>query len=187
MAKTTEENMTLWTRSPDKNLKNVRKTAVLAVFLGAALALGVFERMIPLEIAVPGVRLGLPNIVILALLYLFLPSDVIFVVILKCVLTAMLGGNFISLALSLTGSLLSFAVMSALIKMAGSRISPVGVSVAGAVFHNIGQIIAASYILGNFAVLALLPVLLVSGVITGVLTGTAVKHLLSRMQAIGLA
>ena len=181
----------MWTRLPDRNLKGsqkIRKITVLAIFLSVALVLGVFERMIPLEVAVPGVRLGLPNIVILTLLYLFLPSEVIFVVILKCVLTAMLAGNFVSFALSLTGSALSFMVMSALIKTADAsgRISPVGVSVAGAVFHNIGQILAACYILDTFAVVVFLPALLVSGVITGVITGMAVKHLLSRVKAIGL-
>jgi len=175
-------------RLPDRELKGARKTTILAMFLGAALVLGVFERMIPLEIAVPGVRLGLPNIVILTLLYLFLPSEVIFVVILKCILTTMLAGNPISFALSLTGSVLSFIVMSALIKTAGAsgKISPVGVSVAGAVSHNIGQILAACYILGTFAVAAFLPVLLISGVITGVITGMAVKHLLCHIKALGL-
>jgi len=174
----------MWTQLSDR--KGIRKIAILAMFLAAALVLGVFERLIPLEIAVPGVRLGLPNVVILTLLYLFLPSDVILVVILKCLLTAMLGGNFISFILSLTGSLLSFAVMSALIKTADQKISPVGVSVTGAVFHNIGQLFAASFVLGTFGVFVFLPVLLVSGVITGVLTGTAVTHLLRRIQAIGL-
>ena len=155
------------------------------MFLGAALALGVFERMIPVGVVVPGVRLGLPNIVILTLLYLFLPSEIILVVVLKCVLTAMLSGNIISFALSLTGSVLSFTVMSALIKTAAEKISPIGVSVAGAVSHNIGQILAAYYILGKFAV-AFLPGLLVSGVITGIITGMAVKYLLGHIRSLEL-
>ena len=176
----------MWMQLSDKNFTGVRKTAVLAVFLGAAIVLGIVERMFPLEVAIPGVRLGLPNVVILILLYLFLPSDVIIVVILKCVLTTMFAGNLVSFAIGLTGSLLSFTVMSALIKTVSSRISQIGVSVVGSVFHNIGQILMAGCILGNSAVVVFLPALLISGVITGAVTGIAAKQLLSRIKAIDI-
>jgi len=148
------------------------------MFLGYALIAGILERAIPFDAVVPGVKLGLANVVILAAIYLFSFWETLTLVVLKCVLTAFFTGSFASFAYSLSGSLLSFAAMCLLIRLLGERVSPIGVSVVGAVFHNLGQIAAASVLMGTMLVAAYLPILLVSGVVTGALVGVAVKGVL---------
>jgi heptaprenyl diphosphate synthase len=158
-----------------------RRLSLLSMFLAYALVIGLLERMIPvgaLVPGVPGVRLGLANVVVLAALYIFPASQALVLMLLKCVLTALISGSAASLAYSLTGSSLAFLGMLLLIKLAGEKFSPAGVSAFGAVLHNIGQLLTASALMGTFAVFVFLPQLLIAGVITGVLTGLAVKWVL---------
>lgn len=162
--------------------KNIGKLALLAVFLSCALIMGVIEALIPLDFIAPGVKLGLANVVVLASLYLFRRRDVLKIVLLKCLVSSILYGSFFSFLYSLAGSMLSFLAMYALIRFAGDRISPVGVSVCGAVSHNIGQILVAACLLSSLSVAAYLPALLLSGVITGVLTGLAVRLTLTYIR-----
>lgn len=162
----------------------MRKLTVSALLLSCALVLGLAERAIPLDVAVPGVRLGLPNAVVLLTLYLFPFGQAFVLGLLKCVLTALLFGTFTSFLYSVSGFLLSVFVMLVLIRLAGTRLSPVGVSVAGAVFHNLGQLLAAAMVMGSLWVFGYLPVLLVSGAVTGTLVGVAVKYTLPYMKEI---
>lgn len=150
----------------------------MAMFLACALIVGLVERAVPLPVAIPGVRPGLANVVILTALYLFSFRQVLLLVILKCVMTAFFSGSAVSFLYSLSGSLLSFFVMWLLLRFFGERLSTVGVSVAGAVFHNIGQIAAAALVMGTWLIAWHLPVLLLSGVITGILTGILVRLVL---------
>ncbi len=149
--------------------------AVKAIFLALALIMGIVERWIPFDAAVPGVKLGLANTVILTAMYIFPLKDAFKISVLKCLGGALFAGTALSLLYSISGAMLSFAAMALVMRPAGERISPVGVSVVGAVFHNIGQIIAAAAVIGSAAVAAYLPALLISGVVTGVLVGVLVK------------
>ncbi|MDR2649044.1 MAG: Gx transporter family protein [Clostridiales bacterium] len=151
--------------------------ALKAVFLAFALAAGFVERWIPFEFLVPGVKLGLANVVVLSALYLFSWRAALEISLLKCVLIAVFAGTGASFFYSLGGAILSFAIMAPLIQIGREKISPIGISVLGAVFHNIGQILVASFIMRTFAIVTYLPVLLVSGVFTGVTVGIAVKIL----------
>ena len=163
------------------NFKSIAKElSLLAIFLSAALIVGLAERMIPLPIAVPGVKLGLSNVVILTALYLFDFKKSLTLVVLKCVMLLLLSGNFPAFLYSLSGSLLSFIVMWCLIKLPFSRkrLSPIGISAVGAVFHNVGQIAMAVLVLGSLNIAVYLPILIVTGVITGVLIGIAVRAVL---------
>jgi heptaprenyl diphosphate synthase len=164
--------------------KKIHRLALLSLLLAAALVAGLLERAIPFDFAVPGVKLGLGNVVILTALYLFPLREVGGLAILKCALTALLGGSFASFAYSLTGSLLSLAAMALLLRLAGEAIGPVGVSAVGAVFHNIGQLVAASLMMATTMVWAYLPVLLLSGVITGVITGLVVGMVVPRVRGV---
>jgi heptaprenyl diphosphate synthase len=164
--------------------KQIHRLAVLSLLLAAALVAGFVERIIPFDFAVPGVKLGLGNVVILTALYLFPLREVLVLAILKCTLTAFLGGSLPSFAYSLCGSLCSLAAMALLINIAGERVGPVGVSALGAVFHNGGQLLAANLMMGTSMVWAYLPVLLLSGVITGVITGLLVGFILPRLRRI---
>ena len=155
-----------------------RRLTLLAILLGNALIASFIERSIPFNFAVPGVKLGLANVVTLFALYKFKPGDVFVLVILKCIMTSIFIASFSALAYSVCGSLLSFAAMTLILKTGRNLFSPVGVSVVGAICHNIGQILAASFMLGSLLAVAYLPALLISGVITGVLVGLVVKMLL---------
>ena len=150
--------------------------AITAIFLSAALVLGVVERSIPVDIAIPGVKLGLSNAVVLSAIYLLSFRQALAITSLKCVILMLITGNFAAFLYSLSGALLSFAAMFALAKLpvTRGRLSPVGISVSGAVCHNIGQISMAAAILGTIKISAYLPVLLISGVVTGVLVGALV-------------
>ena len=164
----------------------VKKVAQLSIFLAAALIIGLIERMIPVDFIVPGVKLGLSNVVILTAMYIFDFPSALILVIMKCVMLVLLSGNVTAFFYSICGSLLSFIVMWFMIKLSGKqeRISSVGVSAVGAVFHNFGQIIAASFILQTVHVIAYLPILIVSGVITGVLVGVSVKFIRPKVEKI---
>jgi heptaprenyl diphosphate synthase len=160
------------------------------MFLAAALVAGLVERAIPFDFAVPGVKLGLSNVVILTALYIFSFSKSLTLVVAKCLTLMLVTGNVPALMYSLGGSLLSFLAMWLVIRLSdgGRRVSTIGVSVVGAVCHNIGQIAVAMFILGTVNVAAYLPLLIISGVITGVLVGVAVKFALPVVKkAIGSA
>lgn len=151
----------------------------MAIFVAYALIMGIVERWIPFDFVVPGVKLGLANVVILTALYIFPVSDALKIVILKCVMTAMFAGSGVSFLYSLGGALLSFVAMALLVKLFRKQVGSIGVSVVGAVCHNIGQILVASIVMKTFLIVSYLPVLLISGVITGVIVGAIVQFSVS--------
>ena len=166
----------------DEMQSSSRRTAHLALFLAFALVIGLAERAIPFQPPVPGVRLGLANVVVLVALYLFPAKWCLILTLLKCVMTNLFAGSFVSLAHSVSGSLLSLAGMYLLIHCLKNQLSPVGVSVVGAALHNTGQLISAAVIMRSRFVFAFYPLLLVSAVITGLLTGIAAKWSLYHLR-----
>jgi len=164
--------------SPAERKIRTGEIALLGVFLAYTLVISMVERMIPpVGAGIPGIRLGLANVVVLLALYLFPLPRALLLTVLKCILAAMLAGGPAALLYSLGGSLLSFFVMTALIRLLRDNISPVGVSVAGAAFHNIGQILVACLLFRSLTVLLYLPVLLMIGIGTGTLTGVLALRL----------
>ena len=155
-----------------------KKVAVISVMLALALIIGFLERMIRFDFFVPGVKLGLSNVVILTAIYLLDFPSSFTLTVLKCVMLALVTGNIPAFLYGISGSLMSYFVMLFIISFKSEKISPVGVSVFGAVFHNFGQIIAAAFIMGTINVTAYLPVLIISGAITGVFVGVMVKYML---------
>lgn len=143
------------------------------VFLGFALALSMIlayiESILPLAVGIPGVKLGLPNLVVVLLIYLYGGKEAISVNILRILLSGFLFGNLYSILYALAGALCSFCVMMLLRKM--GIFSIVGVSIGGGVFHNIGQIMIAMLVVETFAPVFYLPFLLIAGVVTGFLIG----------------
>jgi len=161
-----------------------KKVALLAVMLSLTLIIGIVEKNIPFDSFVPGVKPGLSNAVILIAVYIFdFPSSFLLVV-LKCVTLALVTGNASSFIYSLSGSLLSFFVMwiTVFLTKNNKNVSPVGISVLGAVFHNFGQISAAAFMLGTVNVVYYLPVLVIFGVITGVIVGLTVKYSIAHIK-----
>jgi len=162
-------------QSPAEGKNKAREVAMLGIFVAYALVMSLIERMIPLSFSIPGIRLGLANVVVLMALYLFPRSRAIVLVVLKCLMAAIFAGSATALFYSLGGSCLSFLVMIALLRLSRDRVSPMGVSVAGAAFHNIGQILVACLLFRSWVVLLYLPALLLVGVVTGAVIGILVR------------
>ena len=155
-----------------------RKTAYMGLFLALALICGYVEMLIPIPLGIPGVKLGLTNIVVLIMLYSIGVKEAFAISVLRILLSGFLFGNAFSILYSLSGGILSFAVML-LLKKSG-RLGCISVSTAGGIFHNIGQLGMAVLIVGNTAVLYYCPVLLVSGALTGLLIGVLAQEIILR-------
>lgn len=141
--------------------------------IALALALSYTERLIPLQMLVPlpGIKLGLANIVTLVALYLFGKKSAYTILILRCVLGAVFGGGITGLMFSLTGGVLALSVMA--IAQRIPCFSIYGVSILGAAAHNIGQILAAILLMQSIYIGSYLPYLLVVALFTGFATGSA--------------
>lgn len=148
-----------------------KKVAFLGVFTTLALILGWLESLLPVVPFAPGVKIGLANLVSLLVLYRFGWKEAACVNLLRIGLSSVLFGNIALLLYSLAGAILSLITMCLLKKT--DKFSVVGISVAGAVMHNLGQIIVAAFLMENGVILYYLPILAVSGVIAGVLVGLA--------------
>ena len=152
-------------------MKRVKEIAYCGILVVLALALSFMEQFIPLQafIPLPGIKLGLANLVTLVALYLFKPKYAFAILIPRCLLGAVFGSGITGLLFSLSGGLLSLCVMAFAKK--APLLSICGVSVLGAAVHNIGQIFAAMVLMHSIYIGAYLPYLLGISVLTGLLTG----------------
>ena len=158
---------------------NTRRLTALSLTVSFALILSFIESRIPAFVAIPGIKVGLANIAIIFTLYKFGIKEAIAVSAVRVCLMATLFGSPVSFIYSLTGAVLSLSVMLLLKKL--TPLSEVAVSVSGGVMHNIGQICAASIMLGTNVVLYYLPFLLLSGTIAGIAVGVASGVLLQKV------
>jgi len=163
-----------------------KNIALCAVLTALALGLSTLENLFPVSLLIPlpGIKLGLANIVTVFALYWLGNVPALVILISRCTLGAMFAGNFSALLFSLLGGLTAMVVMIALKHC--RRLSLYGVSVGGAAAHNIGQICAAMITLGNTMVLGYLPVLLGVSLITGTLTGFVAGLLFRAMENVKL-
>lgn len=155
------------------------KVAYFGVFTALALIFSYVETLIPIQFGIPGVKLGLANLIIVIALYRMKLSEAYLLSIVRVLLAGFIFGNYFSIIYSLAGGLLSLTVMVLLRKKGG--FSVIGVSIAGGVFHNIGQLIIASVIVETFSVMYYVPVLLIAGLVTGLLIGIASDGMLKRL------
>lgn len=146
-----------------------KKVTYLGLFIALAFVFSYIEFLIPVNIGVPGAKLGLANLVIIVVLYLFGEKDAIVLSVIRIVLVGFTFANMASMLYSLAGACLSFFAM-VLAKKSGF-LSITGVSVLGGVFHNIGQIIVAILVLETASLMYYLPVLLIAGIASGVAIG----------------
>ena len=157
------------------------RTAFLGVFTALALIFSYVETLIPISLGIPGAKLGLANLVIVTALYKMRLQEVYVLSVVRVVLSGLIFGNYISILYSLAGGLLSLTVMAALKK--GDRFSVTGISVAGGVFHNIGQLLIAMFIVETFSISYYIPGLLAAGTVTGlmieILSGQMLKRLVN--------
>lgn len=159
---------------------STRKMTALALTVSFALILSFVESRIPAFVSIPGIKVGLANIAVIFTLYKFGIKEAAAVSAVRVLLVSMLFGSPVSLIYSITGAVLSLSVMFLLKKL--TPLSEVTVSVAGGVTHNIGQIGAASVMLGTNVVVYYLPFLLLSGTIAGVVVGIASGLLIKKVD-----
>ena len=160
---------------------DTRRLALRGVLVAAAMVLSWVEAQIPAFFAVPGMKLGLTNAVVLTALYLLSGRDAMVINLVRILLVGFTFGSVSAMLYSLAGGLLSGAVMIVLKRF--GPFGPVGVSVAGGISHNIGQIAVAVAVLGSHYVLYYLPLLWLSGLAAGTLIGLLCGSLLRRIPA----
>lgn len=167
-----------------KNSTRLRRMTTLSLLFALAMIFSFVESRLPTFIPIPGVKLGLCNVVIIfTLLRLGAPSAIA-VSLLRVLLSSILFGNAAAFFYSLAGAILSLAVM---ILMRRFRIfSAVGISAIGGVMHNIGQLLMAWILLGTVGVMYYLPVLLIAGTVAGVLIGLLAAYLAKRAERLKL-
>ena len=152
------------------------RVAYFGVFTALALMFSYIETMIPIQFGVPGIKLGLANIMIVIMLYKSSAKEALLLSIVRIMLSGFLFGNLSSILYSIAGGVLSLGIMTLLKKQGG--FSVIGVSVAGGVSHNVGQLIVAMLVVETYQVGYYFPVLLVAGVLTGLGIGVASQEVL---------
>ncbi|MFV0362061.1 MAG: Gx transporter family protein [Suipraeoptans sp.] len=157
-----------------------RKIAFCSMLVAISMIFSYVEVIIPINFGIPGVKLGLANIVIVIGLYIMDVKEVFLITMMRVLLVGMLFGNGISVIYSLTGAVFSFAGMALLKK--NTNISMTLLSVAGGVLHNLGQLIIAFWIIRSSIIFYYFGVLTVSGVVTGLIIGTVSKRILKLVK-----
>lgn len=165
---------------------HVKRIALCGLLTSLAMVFALVERWIPLNliVPVPGIKLGLANIVTLFALTTLRKREAAAILLCRVTLTSIFAGSITSFLFSLFGGFLALGVMALLLRREGSWFSLLGVSVAGAAAHDIGQIFAAMIVLGTTDVLGYLPLLLLSAIPVGMLTGMICKTVLGHLQKI---
>ncbi|MGN0203352.1 MAG: Gx transporter family protein [Coprococcus sp.] len=146
-----------------------KKLTISALLVALAMIFSYIEVLIPFNFGIPGIKLGLANLVVVVALYLLGAKQAFMISMVRIILIAFTFGNLAALMYSIAGGILSFAVMTICRKIKG--LSVLGVSVAGGVSHNIGQIIVAVFVVENMNLLFYVPVLMIAGIVTGLLIG----------------
>ena len=159
-------------------MKKTKRLVLLAMLTAVAMILSYVESLLP-QIGITGVKMGLANIAVIFALFRFGWKEAAALSLVRVLLVSLLFGSVGAMLYSLAGAVLSLAVMALLRRI--DRFSTVGISVAGGVAHNAGQILMAMLILQTKQLLVYLPVLAVSGIAGGVLTGLAAALLIRRI------
>lgn len=158
-----------------------KNVALFGMMVALAFTFSYLESLIPFNFGIPGVKLGLANLVVVVALYTMKPAEAFSIAVIRIFLAGLTFGNAYSIAYSLCGGILSFAVMLLLKR---TKLSIVGVSMMGGISHNIGQIIVAAIVMETARIAYYLPVLLVAGLATGLLLGIVSNLIVSRVEKI---
>ena len=165
------------------NRKRIKRITMLALCTSVALLLSYVEMLIPpIFTGIPGIKMGLPNVAIIFVLYRLGVKEAATVSFVRLVITSILFGNITMFWYSLAGAVLSLAVMILLKKL--DILSTVGVSVAGALMHNVGQILVAMWLMNTAQIGYYLIVLSITGTIAGILIGLTGGYVIKRFERI---
>ena len=165
-----------------EQIMETKKVAGIGMMIALAFVLSYVESLLPISIGIPGVKIGLSNLVIMVCFYQYSTKVTLGVAMVRILLVGITFGNLYSMLYSLAGGMLSFLVMFLLKKT--KSFSVYGVSMAGGVFHNIGQILVASVVLRTKLLVYYLPFLMLSGVVTGIAIGMVSGILIKRLGSV---
>ena len=160
-------------------MKQTRHLIYMSLLVSMALVLSLVERNIPVPFMTPGAKLGLANLVtVLALYSLPKKRDIAMIIVARLFLTSIFGGSMSGLMYGSMGALLSFLMMMIIKGILKDKVSMIGVSAAGAVFHNIGQILVSMWVVKNVGVALYLPFLSLAGIVTGIFVGLTANYII---------
>ncbi len=162
-------------------VKGAGRMTRLALLTAIALTIFMVEAQLPVVTVVPGIKLGLANIVTVYAMFTFGPGDTLVILAARIFLGAVFSGQMMTLIYSAAGGFLSWCVLLLLRKLLDRRQIWLCSPVAG-VFHNLGQLLAAAAVMKTWTVLAYLPYLMLAGIIAGLFTGAAAQALLNRLE-----
>lgn len=157
------------------------KLAYLGLFSAVAIIFGYVESLIPFFMGIPGIKLGLANLAVLFLLQKYSVKEAALVSVVRILVIGFMFGNLFSILYSMAGAFLSLTVMTLMIKK--TDFSLVGVSVAGGIAHNVGQLIIAMLTVSSLNLIYYAPALLISGVITGIVIGKLTEEVAKRIPS----
>lgn len=163
-------------------MKKSKRIAVFGLMTALAFTFSYLESLIPFNFGIPGIKLGLANLVTVTALYVLPKRDAFWISVIRIVLSGLTFGGVFTMLYSLAGGILSFALMLAAQK--NKQFSVIGVSVTGGVAHNAGQIIVAAAVMNTVRIVYYFPVLLISGLITGLLIGIVSNIIILRLKKV---
>lgn len=162
---------------------NIKRLTRAALLTAAALIVFVIEAQIPPLVPVPGVKMGLANIITVYAMFVLSPLDTLGILLCRIVLGNMFTGQAVSFIYSLAGGMCCYLIMLLMRRIVTEKQIWI-CSIVGAIAHNIGQIIAAAFVMGTWAILSYLPVLMISGIISGCFTGFCAQYVILRLGKI---
>ncbi|MCC5890674.1 MAG: Gx transporter family protein [Alkalibacterium sp.] len=166
-------------------MNRTQKMIYISLLSAQAVILGLVERSIPFPFAfAPGAKLGVANLIIIVAIYTLPFKDSLKVVIMRLLMTTLLGGTISTFMYSFAGAMLSYAGMLIVKFVGGKRVSIIGVSATGGILHNLGQLLVASTIAQTWTVLLYLPVLSFFGILSGIGIGIAANFLMAHVTTI---
>ncbi|MHB8064554.1 MAG: Gx transporter family protein [Ruminiclostridium sp.] len=169
-----------------KNVKQIKKIALLAVLASQALVLSIIEAWIPIPIGIPGIKLGLASIITIIILISYSLSDALIIILIRCIVSSLFLGGPVIFIFSLCGGISSATIMWVLLKKMQNWFSLIGISIAGSIAHNIAQITVACLIMNDLSVAAYFPVLMISGIVMGSFTGYCSNFLVIAVKKLNI-
>lgn len=162
-----------------------QKYVYIALLVAQGVIIGLIERMIPFPFAfAPGAKLGLANLITIVALFTMSFRDSFMLLWMRLILTTLLGGTLSTFLYSAGGAILSYFGMLAIKQLGPKRVSLIGISAAGGVLHNVGQLLIASLIAQSWTVLLYLPILSFIGILAGIAIGIAANYLFEHVRTL---
>jgi len=165
-------------------VKGTRRVTLLALLTAIALTIFMIEAQLPVLVPIQGVKLGLANIITVYAVFVLGPGDALLILCARVFLGAVFSGQMMTLLYSMGGGLLAWLAM-VLLRRLLTRDQLWLCSPVAAIFHNLGQLLVAAGVMKTWAVMAYLPYLLLSGMITGLFTGLCAQFLIRRLDRLG--